>query len=57
MQVLDAITQYLDLGSYAAWDEAKRLSWLLAELQGRRPLLPPGMEMTPDCAEVVATVR
>lgn len=37
---MDAITRYLGVGSYAQWDEKTRQSWLLTELQGKRPLLP-----------------
>lgn len=39
---MDAITRYLGVGSYAQWDEQTRQSWLVAELQGKRPLLPRG---------------
>ena len=39
-EAMDAITRYLGVGSYAQWDEQTRQSWLLTELQGRRPLLP-----------------
>lgn len=56
-EVMNAITEYLDIGSYQAWDEAERLDFLIKELQGRRPLLSPGMPMTSDVSEVVATFR
>jgi len=56
-EVMDEITQYLGLGSYMEWNETKRLDFLLAELQGKRPLMPPGMPMSADVAEVVATFR
>ena len=36
---LDAITQYLGIGSYSSWDEAARLSFLQMELSNRRPLI------------------
>nr|AIT70056.1 phosphoenolpyruvate carboxylase [Scytosiphon lomentaria] len=39
-EAMDAITRYLGVGSYAQWDEKTRQSWLLTELQGKRPLLP-----------------
>ncbi|CAM9480372.1 unnamed protein product, partial [Ectocarpus sp. 12 AP-2014] len=39
-EAMDAITRYLGVGSYAQWDETTRQSWLLTELQGKRPLLP-----------------
>jgi len=57
MEVIDTITTYLGMGSYAEWDEAKRVEFLTSELKGRRPLFPPGLEMSPDVAEVVATFR
>lgn len=36
---IDAITQYLGIGSYASWDEESRLSFLQMELSSRRPLI------------------
>ncbi|NQD95214.1 phosphoenolpyruvate carboxylase, partial [Pseudomonas sp. CrR25] len=38
---LNEITDYLGLGHYAEWDEEARQQFLLAELDNRRPLLPP----------------
>ena len=37
---LAAITQYLGLGDYSAWDEPRRQQFLLQELASPRPLLP-----------------
>lgn len=37
---LAAITQYLGLGDYSAWDESRRQQFLLQELASPRPLLP-----------------
>jgi phosphoenolpyruvate carboxylase len=37
---LDAITQWLGIGSYKEWDEAARLAWLQSELSSKRPLFP-----------------
>lgn len=37
--LLDAVTRWLGLGSYAEWDENARQAWLLAELASPRPLL------------------
>ena len=39
---MNAITEYLGLGSYLDWDEARRQEFLTAELNSRRPLLPAG---------------
>jgi phosphoenolpyruvate carboxylase len=38
-ETLNAITEFLDLGSYAAWDEPTRQEFLLKELQSNRPLI------------------
>ncbi|RYY80914.1 MAG: phosphoenolpyruvate carboxylase [Moraxellaceae bacterium] len=39
-EALNAITEYLKLGSYLDWDEAQRQQFLLQELNNPRPLLP-----------------
>jgi phosphoenolpyruvate carboxylase len=39
-EALNAITQYLGLGSYLKWDEHKRREWLCSEIISKRPLLP-----------------
>jgi len=36
-------TKYLGLGSYGEWDEDKRVEFLVKELSGKRPLIPPDM--------------
>jgi phosphoenolpyruvate carboxylase len=54
---MEAITRHLGLGSFLSWPEERRTEWLLEELAGRRPLFPPGMDLSPDEAEVVATFR
>ena len=56
-EVVSAITEYLGIGKYAEWEEEKRLSFLIKELQGKRPLMPPGTPMSADAKEVVATFR
>jgi phosphoenolpyruvate carboxylase len=35
---LDALTQWLGIGSYSEWDEEARLTWLTSELSSKRPL-------------------
>ena len=47
--------RYLDLGSYAEWDEEKRIEFLTRELEGKRPLIPTAMPMTNDVREVSAS--
>lgn len=61
-RVLDAITQYLGIGSYAQWGEAQRQAFLLDELQNPRPFLPanpvldPGAPLRePEVQETLAT--
>jgi phosphoenolpyruvate carboxylase len=54
---MSEITEYLGLGRYADWDEEDRVAFLLAELNNRRPLLPPSFRPSADTAEVLATCR
>ena len=54
-EVLDELTRYLDGDGYAAWPEARRASWLLAELESRRPLFPATWPASENAAEVIAT--
>ncbi|GJS96100.1 phosphoenolpyruvate carboxylase gene [Tanacetum coccineum] len=48
--VLDAITQHLQIGSYREWSEEKRQEWLLFELRGKRPLVGHGLPRTKEIA-------
>ncbi|CAE7664589.1 unnamed protein product [Symbiodinium pilosum] len=54
-EVMDAITQYLGLGSYSAWAEQQKCDWLLQEIESKRPLLSPGMPMSDIVREVINT--
>ncbi|PKA55132.1 Phosphoenolpyruvate carboxylase 4 [Apostasia shenzhenica] len=54
---LDAITKYLDMGVYSEWDEEKKLEFLTRELKGKRPLVPPSIEVLADVREVLDTFR
>ncbi|KAK6133801.1 hypothetical protein DH2020_032512 [Rehmannia glutinosa] len=56
-ETLDAITKYLDMGTYSEWDEDKKLEFLTRELKGKRPLVPPNIEVSPDVKEVLDTFR
>ena len=47
-EALDAITRYLDAGSYLKWDESSRRVWLQQELSSKRPLLPRNKDMAKD---------
>lgn len=52
---LGELTEYLGLGRYDLWDESQRCDFLLNELAGRRPLLPPRWQPSAETAEVLAT--
>ncbi len=54
---LGEITEYLGLGRYGKWDEARRLAFLQEELKNPRPLLPADYQASEDTAEVLATCR
>ncbi|CAH9147516.1 unnamed protein product [Cuscuta epithymum] len=56
-ETLDAITTYLDIGSYSEWDEDRKLEFLTRELKGKRPLVPLTIEVAPDVKEVLDTFR
>ncbi|XP_024630663.1 phosphoenolpyruvate carboxylase 4 [Medicago truncatula] len=56
-ETLDAITKYLDMGTYSEWNEEKKLDFLTKELKGKRPLVPPSIEVAPDVKEVLDTFR
>lgn len=54
---MDAIISYLGLGSYKEWSEEQRMSFLVKELTGKRPLLPPELPMSAEVADVINTFR
>jgi phosphoenolpyruvate carboxylase len=54
---LGAMTSALGLGSYADWDEAARVAFLVRELAGPRPLIRAAMDATPDVRDVLETFR
>nr|KYP53033.1 Phosphoenolpyruvate carboxylase 4 [Cajanus cajan] len=56
-ETLDAITRYLDMGTYSEWDEEKKLDFLTRELKGKRPLVPVSIEVPSDVKEVLDTFR
>src|SRR5690625_5266564 len=57
VQVMDELTEYLELGRYKEWNEQERQKFLLAQLQSKRPLLPAQWPMSDAAAEVLATCR
>ena len=58
-RAMNAVTESLGLGSYLEWDEAKRQTFLTAELSNPRPLIPrkrpddPDLNLVMDCLEAV----
>ncbi len=57
VQVLDELTEYLDLGHYREWNEAQRREFLLQQLMSKRPLLPLDWPVSEESAEVLDTYR
>ncbi|MDF2182279.1 phosphoenolpyruvate carboxylase [Neptuniibacter sp. CAU 1671] len=56
-QVFDELSQFYGLGSYTGWSEEGRQSFLLKELQSRRPLLPKQWNPSADVQEVLDTCK
>ncbi len=56
-EALDEITRYLGLPPYSEASEEERQQFLLAELEGRRPLLSEDMPLSSNAQEVVDTFR
>jgi len=55
---LDELSRYLRLPkSYEDMDEGERVTWLLEELQTRRPLIPQAVEWSASTAETIAVFR
>ncbi len=57
VEVLNAITEYLNEGSYAQWNEDQRRAFCLRELKNPRPLLPKILNAAPDAAILSANVQ
>jgi phosphoenolpyruvate carboxylase len=56
-EAVDAITQYLDMGSYLKWSEERRVEFLLEELTSKRPLVSPDMPTSDSVRDVLDTMR
>jgi phosphoenolpyruvate carboxylase len=54
-QAITELVAYLDLGDYSAWTESERQSFLVCELQSRRPLIPRHWQPTESVREVLDT--
>ncbi len=55
--VINEITEYLQLGSYNDWSEKEKQAFLLTELQNRRPLIPDDFPASDEAAEVLRTFK
>ncbi|WP_066960238.1 phosphoenolpyruvate carboxylase [Microbulbifer sp. Q7] len=53
---IDAITRFLDLGSYASWGEKVKQKFLLSELESRRPLVNGAFFESEFCTDEVREV-
>lgn len=56
-EALDAVTRYLGLGSYAEWTEEQRQTFLVRELESRRPLIPHDLPANANVRDVLETFR
>lgn len=56
-QVFEELTQFLQMGNYGDWDEQQRQTFLLNELQNKRPLLPLDWQPSPEVKEVLDTCQ
>ncbi|QKX16426.1 phosphoenolpyruvate carboxylase [Microbulbifer sp. YPW1] len=54
--VVDAITRFLDLGSYVSWGEKVKQKFLLGELESRRPLVNGAFFESEFCTDEVREV-
>ncbi len=57
VEVMDELTAYLELGHYREWNENQRQTFLLEQLDNKRPLLPTNWPVSEASAEVIATCR
>ncbi|PIE41711.1 MAG: phosphoenolpyruvate carboxylase, partial [Gammaproteobacteria bacterium] len=55
--VINAITEALDIGSYSQWSEADKQQFLLKELSNQRPLIPRTFTASPEITEVLDTFK
>lgn len=54
-QVFDELSEYYGLGCYSQWSEEAKQSYLLRELQSKRPLIPRNWKPSADAQEVLDT--
>lgn len=56
LDLLSELTQYLELGDYASWDEEQKQQFLIAELASKRPLIPRNWQPSEEAQEVLDTL-
>ncbi|WP_213992532.1 phosphoenolpyruvate carboxylase [Sodalis sp. dw_96] len=56
-EALSEITRYLGLGDYESWSEADKQTFLIRELNSKRPLLPRYYQLSDQTHEVLETCR
>ncbi|CAK9070585.1 Phosphoenolpyruvate carboxylase [Durusdinium trenchii] len=56
-EVMDALTSFLELGRFTQWTEQERMDFLVKEIESKRPLLPPEMQMSEIVREILDTYR
>ncbi|ATC97019.1 phosphoenolpyruvate carboxylase [Pseudoalteromonas tunicata] len=56
-QVFAELTDYLAIGDYNAWSEQQKQTFLLTELQSKRPLIPRNWQPSSDVQEVIDTCK
>lgn len=57
IELLDDLTNFLEIGSYREWSEKARNDFLLQELTTKRPLIPEGWQPEGSSGEVLRTFR
>ncbi|RJG42745.1 phosphoenolpyruvate carboxylase [Motilimonas pumila] len=55
--VIAELTRYLGIGDYASWNEEEKQTFLLQELNSKRPLIPQDWQPSSDNQEVLDTCR
>lgn len=54
-EALSAMTRYLGIGDYQSWSEAEKQTFLIRELNSKRPLLPQHWQADEETREVLET--
>lgn len=56
-EAMNAITEYIGLGTYNDWEESQRIEFLVRELENRRPLVPADLTADEGVHDVLNTIR